>query len=202
MKHSEAEDEVLELAALYALGMLEEGEAQVFEAHLKEGCDLCSGELSAFECVAADLGFAAGAETPSEETRGKLEALIASEAAATKKVAQTAHARSRGMKSIRTQEIEWHEVNAGIFIKRLSVDKETGLATSLVKMAPGKKLARHKHNGSEQLFILEGDCHLQGEELGPGDYHRAEDGSIHESTFTVGGTTFLLIAPVTYKFLD
>lgn len=202
MKHSKAEDEVLELAALYALGMLEEGEAQLFNTHLKEGCDLCSGEVSAFESVVADLGFAAEAETPSEETRARLEALIASEAAGAKKGSGPAHSSSGKMKSIRTEEIEWHEVNAGIFIKRLSVDAETGLATSLVKMAPGKKLARHKHNGSEQLFILEGDCHLQGEELRPGDYHKAEDGSIHDSTYTVGGTTFLLIAPVTYEFLD
>ena len=202
MKHSKAEDEVLELAALYALGMLEEDEAEIFKAHLKEGCDLCSGEISAFESVVADLGFAARPETPSEETRAKLEALIASEAAGAKKASGTAHSPSGEIRSIRTQELEWHEVNAGIFIKRLSVDAESGLATSLVKMEPGRKLARHRHNGSEQLFILEGDCYLQGEKLGPGDYHKAEDGSIHDSTYTIGGTTFLLIAPVTYEFLD
>jgi anti-sigma factor ChrR (cupin superfamily) len=202
MKHSEAEEGILELAALYALGMLDGEEARAFESHLKGGCDLCSAEVSSYRSVAANLGFVAELETPREGTREMLAARIASEATGPKKASEAGLSSPGNMQSIKTEELEWDEVNAGIFIKRLSVDKGTGLATSLVKMLPGKRLARHRHNGSEQLFILEGDCHLQGEVLGPGDYHRAEDGSIHDSTFTVGGTTFLLIAPVTYEFLD
>ncbi|HVF89124.1 MAG TPA: cupin domain-containing protein [Blastocatellia bacterium] len=191
-----------ELAALYALGVLDDAEAKIFEAHLADGCDICSTDLSAYESVVTNLAFAAEPETPSEEIGDRLSARIAAEAPGTKYAREGALPSPGKMRSSRTRELAWHEVNAGIFIKRLSVDETTGLATSLVKMLPGKRLARHKHHGSEQLFILEGDCHLQGEVLGPGDYHRAEDGSIHDTTYTVGGTTFLLIAPVTYEFLD
>ncbi|HYP27470.1 MAG TPA: cupin domain-containing protein [Blastocatellia bacterium] len=202
MKHSEAEDEFTETAALYALGMLDEKEARVFETHLVEGCELCSREVTAYESVVVDLGFAAEMETPSQGTRERLSARIASEAPPAAEAPEPALSSSHKTRSIRTEELAWHEVNAGIFIKRLSVDEGSGLATSLVKMAPGKRLARHRHSGPEQLFILEGDCYIQDVRLGPGDYHRAEEGSIHDTTYTVGGTTFLLIAPVTYEFLD
>jgi anti-sigma factor ChrR (cupin superfamily) len=68
-------------------------------------------------------------------------------------------------------------------------------------MLPGTSLSVHKHIGIEQFFILEGDCNVAGQNLGPGDYHRAEKGSIHESTYTVNGTLFLLIAPQRYEVL-
>ncbi|HKG22422.1 MAG TPA: cupin domain-containing protein [Blastocatellia bacterium] len=202
MKHSGAEDTVHELAALYALGVLDEAEAKAFEAHLADGCDVCSTDVSAYESIVANLAFVTESETPSEGARERLSARVASEGSEIKGGREGVLSSPGKMRSTRTEELEWHEVNAGILIKRLSVDEATGLATSLVKMLPGRRLARHRHNGSEQLFILEGDCHLQGEVLGPGDYHRAEDGSIHDTTYTVGGTTFLLIAPVTYEFLE
>lgn len=192
----------MELAALYALGMLDENEAAAYEAHLSEGCELCSVEVSSYESVVASLGFAVKMEAPAEAAKERLAARIASEANGGNKRPEPALSPSSLMRSIRKEELEWREVTRGIFIKQLSVDAANGIATSLVKMLPGKRLTRHRHRGSEQLFILEGDCYIQGEKLGPGDYHIAEDGSIHDSTYTVGGTTFLLIAPVTYEFLD
>ena len=40
MKHSRADDGLIEIAALYALGMLDEDEAVAYETHLAEGCEL------------------------------------------------------------------------------------------------------------------------------------------------------------------
>jgi len=202
MKHSRAEDDLTEIAALYALGMLGEDEAAAYEAHLAEGCERCSGETSSYQSVVANLGFAVEMEAPAEATRERLSARIAAEAGGKQSEPRRVLSASNLMRSIKKEGLDWQEVTGGIFIKQLSVDAASGIATSLVKMLPGKRLARHKHHGSEQLFILEGDCYIQGEELGPGDYHIAEDGTIHDSTYTVGGTTFLLIAPVTYEFLD
>jgi anti-sigma factor ChrR (cupin superfamily) len=104
--------------------------------------------------------------------------------------------------SIRGGEGAWQEMADGVLIKPLFVDNETGLATSLVKMLPGTSLPRHRHRGVEQFFVIEGDCCVHGETLGPGDYHRAEAGSIHESTYTLNGTTFLLVAPDYYEVLE
>ena len=69
-------------------------------------------------------------------------------------------------------------------------------------MLPGVALPPHKHLGDEQFYVLEGDCHVRGARLGPGDFHYAAAGSIHESTYTVEGTTFLLIAPAGYEILQ
>jgi anti-sigma factor ChrR (cupin superfamily) len=82
------------------------------------------------------------------------------------------------------------------------MDNSSGLATSLVRMRAGTSLPRHRHRGVEQFFVIEGDCRVHGEKLGPGDYHRAETGSVHESTYTLDGTLFLLVAPDSYEVLE
>jgi anti-sigma factor ChrR (cupin superfamily) len=69
-------------------------------------------------------------------------------------------------------------------------------------MLPGTSLPAHRHIGAEQLYILEGDCQVHGEVLGPGDFHLAESDTVHESTSTVNGTMFLLIGPQAYEILD
>jgi anti-sigma factor ChrR (cupin superfamily) len=89
-----------------------------------------------------------------------------------------------------------------VLLKNLHVDRATGIATSLVRMLPGASLPCHQHIGVEQVFVIEGDCSIAGQKLMPGDYHRAEAGSIHQSTYTVDGTLFLLIAPERYEVLD
>ena len=66
MKHQEVSEETREKAALYALGSLSQLEARAFEAHLREGCDVCAAELSEFQGVvgALDSGFAEEAPPP------------------------------------------------------------------------------------------------------------------------------------------
>jgi len=92
-------------------------------------------------------------------------------------------------------------VQEGVLLKKLHVDQATGIATSLVRMLPGTALPAHQHIGVEQVFVIEGDCNVAGQKLRSGDYHRAEAGSIHESTYTIEGTLFLLIAPERYELL-
>ena len=104
--------------------------------------------------------------------------------------------------SILASEGRWLEMREGVLLKKLHVDQATGIATSLVRMLPGTALPVHQHIGVEQFFVIEGDCNVAGQRLTSGDYHRAEAGSIHESTYTVDGTFFLLIAPERYEVLD
>jgi len=65
LKHEAATEEVRELAAFYALGVLTQHEARAFEAHLMEGCSVCKSELQKFEQTAAAIGLGSEeAETP------------------------------------------------------------------------------------------------------------------------------------------
>jgi len=104
--------------------------------------------------------------------------------------------------TLRLKDDGWREVLEGVFVRRLYLDEKSGVATSLVKMLPGARLPKHRHLGIEQLLVLEGDCHIHGQVLGPGDYHHAPAGSIHEVTYTLNGTMFLLIAPEKYECLE
>src|SRR5689334_25119753 len=45
---------------------------------------------------------------------------------------------------------------AGIEAKTLLLDKESGLVTVLLKMAPGARLPDHEHVRIEQTYVLEG----------------------------------------------
>jgi anti-sigma factor ChrR (cupin superfamily) len=200
MRHRVATDEIRELAAAYSLGALEPEEAIAFEAHLAQSCRVCRAELGGFDATVSALALSAVEQQPSFDARPRLFARL-----------NGGYAHDEGdllrpsgsqFLSIRGAEGEWQELCNGVLFKLLYVDDASGLATSLVKMAPGTSLPRHRHRGVEQFFVIEGDCRVQGEKLGPGDFHRAEAGSIHESTYTVDGTMFLLMASEGYEVLE
>jgi anti-sigma factor ChrR (cupin superfamily) len=199
MRHRVATDEIRELAAAYSLGALEPEEAIAFEEHLAQSCNVCRAELGGFDATVSALAFSAVDQQPSFDARPKLFARLNS---------GYGHEQGDSLKASRSQflsirgaGVEWQELCKGVMFKLLYVDDASGLATSLVKMAPGTSLPRHRHRGVEQLFVIEGDCRVHGERLGPGDFHRAEAGSIHESTHTVHGTMFLLVARQGYEVL-
>ena len=200
MNHRAANNKTRETAASYALGALGLEETRVFEEHLAGGCRVCRSELDAFAATVSALAFSAAEQQPPRETRLKL--LERLNGGRRREQADSTVALPAQFVSIRGEEGEWRELQKGVLMKRLFVDHSIGLATSLVKMLPGTALPRHRHNGVEQFYVIEGDCHVHGETLGPGDYHRADAGSIHNTTYTLQGTMFLLVAPATYEVLE
>ncbi len=195
MNHRAADDRIIEMAALYALGCMSQSEAKAFENHLA-ACEVCQSEVAAFEEVAGNIGLAADESRPDSEVRNLLLASLQNGGV------QSEPKLSPEMVSVRIDEGEWSQIEEGMLIKVLSVDAASGLTTSLMKMSPGVRLGPHRHKGVEEIFILEGDCIVNGETLGPGDYHRASPGSIHLTTHTVHGTMFLLRAPMDYEFIS
>ena len=197
------------MAALYALGALTQHEAHAMESYLAEARNGLAEELADFETVAANLAFAAPEQTPSPKLRQSLLVSIAKESRqvglAEKEEIRLPIVSARHLSqifSLRAEEGDWRELGPGMLTKTLFVDQSRGIVTSLVRMLPGTALPPHKHIGEEQFYVLEGDCHVHGARLGPGDFHRAAPGSIHQSTYTVDGTTFLLIAPADYEILQ
>ena len=196
-----AAHEMTDVAALYALGALSQHEARSFEEHLAEGCDICQTELESFEQTVRAVAFSAAEAEPSARVRAELLATVSK--SVPEQTVESAPTRDMGqVVSILASEGKWTELREGVLLKLLHLDKATGIATSLVRMPPGTALPCHQHIGVEQFFVIEGDCNVAGQKLTPGDYHRAEAGSIHESTYTVAGTMFLLIAPERYEVLD
>jgi anti-sigma factor ChrR (cupin superfamily) len=194
-----ATHDMTDLAVMYALGALSPNEARSFEEHLESGCNICRAELKSFEHTVQNMGLSAAEEPPPPRVRTALLSAVRGQLEERKGMKVET---SGSFLSIRASEGTWQEVVEGVLLKSLFVDPDSGLATSLVRMLPGASLPVHKHIGVEQFFVLEGDCNVAGQKLGPGDYHRAEKGSIHESTHTENGTLFLLIAPERYELLE
>jgi anti-sigma factor ChrR (cupin superfamily) len=199
MSERVAEHQMTELAALHALGALSQHEARAFEEHLAEGCDECGVEFDSFERTVDDLAFSVIEAEPPAEVRGRLLARVN---VLPSVVDQNSVVASREFMSIPADEGQWREMQDGVLLKRLFVDQTTGIATSLVRMMPGASLPAHQHLGVEHIYVIDGDCSVAGQRLGPGDYHRAATGSVHGTTSTVDGTLFLLIAPERYEVLE
>jgi len=189
------------VAALYALGALSQREARSFEEHITDGCTECRTELESFEVTVRALGFSTPDVDPPSRARAELLARVGS--SSSEPSFEPARSDETGQfVSIHSWDGEWRELVRGVLLKQLHVDPVTRITTSLVKMMPGASLPVHQHTGVEQIFIIEGDCQVAGHRLTAGDYHRAAAGSTHESTSTVSGTLFLLIAPERYEVLD
>lgn len=202
MKHPVAPDEMIEVAAAYALGALSQQEARAFEDHLAEGCRACKAELESFEATLTALAFAEEAEASPVKVRDELLTRFRDEALANEGAPAEPWSDAHKFISIRGSEGRWRRAGEGVSVKQLYVDSASGITTSLVRMEPGTSLPVHQHQGVEQFYIIEGDCHVGEDVLGPGDYHRAAAGSIHEKTYTVNGTMFLLVAPKNYEVLN
>jgi anti-sigma factor ChrR (cupin superfamily) len=81
----------------------------------------------------------------------------------------------------------------GITVKVLSVDDKTGVATLLIKAAPGTTYPAHHHSGSEGCYVIEGEVLVAGRRIGPGDFHLADADSDHDPLYTETGATVLLV---------
>ena len=84
----------------------------------------------------------------------------------------------------------------GIEIKVLAVDRERGLATMLIKGAPGAAYPSHHHSGPEECYVLRGSIVQDGRAFHAGDFIHADAGSDHGEITTVDGAEVLLVAAI------
>lgn len=195
------EKEKLEQAALYALGALEQREAHAFETALSDHTSLCA-EVEAFDAVIANLALGAVEASPPAGLREKLMERIS-------RLEQELPARAaRPVKpdpasiSLRLNEGKWRQLAPKVSSKMLYADAQTGLVTSLIKLEPGGYLPRHRHLGIEQMFIVAGECLINGEVFSPGDFRMRPADTEDDELTTEHGATILLVAPKRFEILD
>jgi anti-sigma factor ChrR (cupin superfamily) len=63
----------------------------------------------------------------------------------------------------------------------------------LVRLAPGTEYPPHRHAGTEELHLLEGELWIEDRKLFPGDYNRAIAGTADKRVWSETGCTCLLI---------
>ena len=75
---------------------------------------------------------------------------------------ETPHAKHEGLAAMASRYVDvdalpWEKTRfPGVEIKILMQDRETGMMTSLTRLAPGAVLPDHTHVGIEQSYVLEG----------------------------------------------
>lgn len=196
-------EKISEQAAMYALGMLSQSEAQAFERCLSENQQGYAEELAAFDAVVASLALGAPEQTPPERTRKQLLFTVASEAETTEiPVVEKSQPPTPQLHTLRLGEGKWNRLAEGVFIKTLFIDREKDLVTSLVKLEPGARFPRHRHPGIEESVVILGDCLVNGEAFMPGDYRRADAGTTDGEITTINGTTYLVIASRNVEILE
>lgn len=87
---------------------------------------------------------------------------------------------------------EWEEAGPGISCKLLTTDTERGRVSMLVRLAPGTDYPPHMHSEFEELHLLEGELWIDGRKLRPGDFNRAEPGTIDRRVWSETGCTCFL----------
>lgn len=95
-----------------------------------------------------------------------------------------------------------HPLTAEIKVKLLSIERKRGYATILIEVPPGVRYPEHHHHGAEECYVLEGDLHVAGRVLGPGDFHHADEDSDHGELYTINGGKALLVVDIKDLFLN
>jgi len=179
--HQTANDEVRELASLFAAGALPPHEEAEFEEHVK-GCGVCAAEARAFREAAGWLPFASEGVAAPPHLREKLLTRIRQSEP------------PPGIQIVRAGEGAWHTLVPGVTAKRLYRESPSGNVALLVRMEPGAKYPPHTHAGVEHSYVLEGELHFGDLVLYPGDYQCALPSTGHRDSHTVNGCMVLIIA--------
>ena len=90
----------------------------------------------------------------------------------------------------------------GVEMKTLLLDRDTGLLTALMKMAPGAKLPDHEHVLIEQTYVLEGSLVCGEGECKAGEFVWRPAGSRHEAWGGPEGGLMLAIFQVPNRFYE
>ena len=172
----------LDLVFLYALQALPPGDLPVVEANLS-ACADCRRELETLRpIVASFVSWPTDLLRPSDSLRQRLARRIAAETGG-----------EPVLEPQRWAEPEWKEVGPGISCKVLSTDAEKNLVSLLVRLEPGTDYPPHRHSGVEELHLLNGELIVNEKKLYPGDYLRAEAGTVDHRVWSETGCTCVLI---------
>lgn len=96
---------------------------------------------------------------------------------------------------------DWEEVAPGISCQILATDAESQRVSMLVRLAPGTDYPPHRHGGNEELHLLHGTLVVDDRTLSPGDYIRAEAGTVDRRVWSETGCTCVLITSIRDEIL-
>jgi anti-sigma factor ChrR (cupin superfamily) len=173
----------LERVCLYAVQALPATERAAVEAQIV-ACPDCRQELERYQpIVDAFVAWPIDVLRPSTPLWNRLAQRIAAETGKPPVMPAPAP----------RVEPEWEEAAPGISCKLLATDAERDRVSMLVRLAPGTDYPPHRHAGVEELHLLDGELMVDDRKLHPGDYIRAEPGTVDQRVWSETGCTCVLI---------
>lgn len=176
-------DLLKELPELYVLGALPEQERRALKAHLLTCLD-CAAAVRDLQRLTEALGSLVEPIDPPAGLRDRVLSVALKEAQEPAQPEFSFLLAGDGWQR--------HAV-PGVTFKELRFERATGQATLLLTLEPGTRFPNHRHSGPEQCLVLSGDIKAGPHRLGPGDFHYAGSGSVHEEVSSEHGCTILLV---------
>jgi len=180
-----------ELATLDALGLLSADEVACYRKLLKRaGGDDAIGESDYGRDVASLIALSIDPVAPPAEAKLQILAAIGSSAPLDESLPEKS-------RTIRAGEGRWFRQQVdGVDVMPLSVDRERGIATIMLRLAPGSILPAHDHRGAEESYVVSGSCRIGSVALRQGDFHHVDAGQHHGTVVTDEGCLLLLVVDV------
>ncbi|MBI2688062.1 MAG: cupin domain-containing protein [Acidobacteria bacterium] len=177
--------ELSEQAALYAMGSLKDEELDAFERLLASGDPAATLEVERLQSVMEALVDAKPAP-PSPRIKDRL----------MKRKLPGFEEPEPGMQVLRAGNGKWRDTGyPGVSTKILHIERDTRMATSILKLEPGAKYPPHHHTQLEQCMVLSGDVRLGSKtHIFAGDYEKALPGTDHEFLTSDTGCELLIIS--------
>src|SRR5262245_51400530 len=183
LKSGQHDQAHLDLVFLYALQALPSSEIPVVEAQIS-ACADCRKELDTLRpIIGSFVSWPTDVLRPSVSLWGRLAQRIAEETGREPISPPSPH-------SVKP---EWQEAAPGIFCKLLAADMEGNRVSMLVRLAPGTDYPPHRHAGIEELHLLHGELMIDDKKLYPGDYIRAEHGTVDHRVWSDTGCMCVLL---------
>jgi hypothetical protein len=182
-----------ELAALYALDILDERGRQLVEGYIARFPEY-KKELEGFHDAAAAIPYSAPDVPMAANLKERLFERIADEALNPNSSTSDDLPITTDLPifTLRAADVKWKShVIPGVAIAKLYEDRVRREIVCLFRAEPGVRYPAHRHATAEEIFMLEGDLRIDEQVYGKGDYIRSAVGSIH-SPYTVGGCMFLM----------
>ncbi len=82
----------------------------------------------------------------------------------------------------------------GVRVHFYSHDKATGRTVALIAMAPGCGYPRHRHQGPEEVLVVQGGYRDELGEYRAGTFVRYDDGTVHSPVALTDGIECVLFA--------
>lgn len=176
---------------MYALGLLEQDDARIVEAHLASGCLVCAAELRMLQETVGEIPYAFLGPSPDAGLKAKILARIAAPA---QNIAGLEEALP-GIFVLRKTAGQWKQTPwPGVTYKTLFMDPQTEYTTSLLKLDPGGAYPAHHHAELELCLVLEGKVRLGEVAVEAGDFEYALAGTDHGIVQSDEGCLLLIVA--------